>query len=368
MTTRPAHRRLSALAVGVLALAGAVAAAPLAASAATTSYTLDCETLVTSGLDFPVVPGDTVTLEVTGFDSYYDYVGGSTVPVDETGDTLVLASGSELQLYSDSGPCTGSFYAYVFDAAPETVPSGSLLFTEEITIPLGAPQITLTEDEDGEHFLGGDEDCGLSTEVHGIHVYGTLDVAVTTAGTYTFRGMVSSPEGDYVPINAFDPIGDPMLAVYSAFDPTNPDSGVIGCNDDLNDIGDENDAEYLADGTIIEGHQPWFSAALEPGDYTLVLMTWEDLSDENLADGFAPYSETDFVVGPKSTTFQLWGPTGGLDIGDDDPEVDPEVEPGTEAPKLAATGIDATPIAAAAALVLLAGLAALGASRRRRSA
>ncbi len=363
MTPRPAYRRLSALAVGVLALAGAVATAPLAASAATTSYTLDCETLVATGSDFPVVPGDTVTLEVTGFDSYYDYNGSSTAPVDETGDTLVLASGSEIELYSDSGPCTGSFYAYVFDAAPETVPSGSLLFTKDITIPLGAPQITLTEDVDGEHFLGGEEDCGLSTEVHGIHVYGTLDVTVTTAGTYTFRGMLSSPAGDYVPINAFDPIADPMLAVYSAFDPADPDAGVIGCNDDLNDIGDENDAEYLADGTIIEGHQPWFSAVLAPGNYTLVLMTWEDLSDENLADGFAPYSETDFVVGPKTTTFQLWGPTGGLDIDDD-----PGVDPGTEAPKLAATGIDATPIAAVGALVLLAGLAALGAARRRRSA
>lgn len=355
MTARSATRRLSALAVGVLALAGAVAAAPLAASAATTSYTLDCETLVNDYSYFPVVPGDTVTLEVTGFDSYYDYVGGSTVAVDETGDTLVLGAGSEINLYSDSGPCTASFYAWVFEAAPETVPSGSHLFTEDITIPLGAPQMTLTEDEDDEHFLGGDEDCGLSTYVHGIHVYGTLEVTVTTAGTYTFRGMRSTPAGDYVPINAFDPIGDPMLAVYSSFDPANPDAGVVGCNDDLNDIGDENDAEYLSDGTIIEGHQPWFSAALAPGNYTLVLMTWEDLSDEDLADGFAPYSELNFAIGAKTTTFELWGPEGGLALGH-------------AAPALAATGVDATPIAAAGALVLLAGFAAIGAARRRRSA
>ncbi|MGX5682721.1 hypothetical protein [Schumannella luteola] len=355
MTARSAARRLSALAVGVLALAGAVAAAPLAASAATTSYTLDCETLITTGAGFPVVPGDTVTLEVTGFDSYYDYNSSTSQAVDETGDTLVFASGTDIELYSDSGPCTASFYAYVYDAAPETVPSGSHLFTEDITIPLGAPQVTLTEDVDDEHFLGGDEDCGLSTYVHGIHVYGTLDVTVTTAGTYTFRGMRSTPAGDYVPINAFDPIGDPMLAVYSSFDPANPDAGVVGCNDDLNDIGDENDAEYLSDGTIIEGHQPWFSAALAPGDYTLVLMTWEDLSDENLADGFAPYSELNFAVGAKTTTFELWGPEGGLALGH-------------EVPKLAATGLDATPLVVAGAVALFLGAAALGSARRRRSA
>lgn len=348
MLNRPA----AALAAGVLALAGTVAAAPVAASAATTSYTVDCETLVIDEVEFPVVPGDTVTLELTGFDSYYDFVNDSTESVDESGDTLVLSSGADIVLYSDSGPCVDDFYASVFDAAPETVPGGSLLFTADITIPLGAPEITVTEDVDGEHLLGGKEDCDLSTEVHGIHVFGTLDITVTNAGTYTFRGMRSTPAGDYVPINAFDPMGDPMLAVYSSFDPANPDANVVGCNDDLNDVGAENDAEYLTDGTIIDGHQPWFSAPLAPGSYTLVLMTWEDLSSEDFAEGYAPYSEEEFVVGPKSTTFQLWGPTGGLTLGHD-------------APALAATGMDATPVAVVGVLALLAGLGALTVVRRR---
>ncbi len=359
MTHLSARRRVSTLAVGALALAGAVAAAPLAASAATSTYSLDCETQVTDWSEFPVVPGDTVTLEVTGYDSYYDYAGGSTIPLDESGDTLVLESGDQIELGS-SGACTNTFYAYVFDAAPETVPSGTLLMTEDITIPPDADEITVTEDADGEHLLGGLDDCDLSTEVHGIHVFGTLDVTVTTAGTYTFRGMRSTPAADYVPINAFDPIGDPMLAVYSAFDPTDPDAGVVGCNDDLNDVGDENDAEYLSDGTIIDGHQPWFSAELAPGAYTLVLMTWEDLSAENLAAGYAPYSELSFAVGPKTTTFELWGPEGGLTTGSETPE--------PEGPALAATGVDVTPIAAGGALALLAGLLVVGAARRRRSA
>lgn len=328
-------------------------ALPAAASAATTEYDLDCVDMTVTGASFPVAPGNTVTLNLTGFDTVYDYGSSTWSPINQAGETVELSAGDEVE-FSDDGNevCSQIFYAWVYEAAPETVPSGAHLFTQDISIPLGAPQMTLTEDEDDEHFLGGNEDCGLSTYVHGIHVYGTLDITVTTAGTYTFRGMYSTPAGDYVPINPFDPIGDPMLAVYSSFDPSNPDAGVVGCNDDLNDIGDENDAEYLADGTIIEGHQPWFSAPLSPGNYTLVLMTWEDLSDENLADGFAPYSEEDFVVGPKTTTFELWGPEGGLALGH----------------QLAATGLDVTPIAATGALVLLGGLGVLLVARRRRTA
>jgi LPXTG-motif cell wall-anchored protein len=352
LSARP-QRRIAAVALASAALVGLGLSVPTAASAATTEYDIDCVDMTATYANFPVVPGNTVTLNLTGFDSVYDFVSGNTTPVNPAGETFELAAGDEVIFYDDgSDTCSQEFYAWVFEAAPETVPSGSHLFTQEITIPLGAPQVTLTEDEDGEHFLGGDEDCGLSTEMHGIHVYGTLDVTVTTAGVFTFRGMYSNPLGDYVPINVFDPIGDPFLAVYSSFDPANPDAGVVGCNDDANDVNDENDAEFLSDGTIIDGHQPWFTAALAPGNYTLVLMTWEDLSDEDLANGFAPYNEEDFVVGPKSTTFELWGPEGSLQLGH----------------QLAATGVDVTPIAATGALVLLGGLGVVLVARRRRAA
>lgn len=353
MPARSIRRTTAALAATALAFVGVALAAPLAASAATTEYTVDCLDLTDASVDFPVAPGNTITLNLTGFDSVYDYDSGNTSPVNPAGETVVLAAGDELVFYDEGADvCADDFYAWVFEAGPETVPSGSHLFTQTITIPLGAGEITVTEDEDDEHFLGGIEDCDLSTEVHGIHVYGTLDVTVTTAGTYTFRGMFSTPLGDYVPINAFDPIADPFLAVYSSFDPASPDAGVVGCNDDLNDVGAENDAEYLADGTIIDGHQPWFTAPLSPGTYTLVLMTWEDLSADDLADGYSPYEEENFVSGPKSTTFELWGPVGGLQLGH----------------QLAATGTDVTPIAATGALVLLGGLGVFLVARRRRAA
>lgn len=355
MPARSTRRSTAALAVTALAFAGVALSAPLAASAATTEFDIDCVDMTVTFGEFPVVPGDTITLNLTGFDAVYDYDSDTSSPVNPAGETIVLAAGEEVVFYDDGADtCSQEFYAWVFEAGSETVPSGSHLFTQTITIPLGAGEITVTETADDEHTLGGRAECDLSTEVHGIHVYGTLDITVTTAGTYTFRGMFSTPAGGYVPINAFDPIEDPFLAVYSVFDPASPDAGVVGCNDDANDVNDENDAEYLADGTIIDGHQPWFSAALAPGTYTLVLMTWEDLSAENLADGYAPYSDEDFVSGPKSTTFELWGPEGGLALGH----------------QLAATGtdLDITPLAAGGAAIVLLGIGALVVARRRRAA
>ncbi len=355
MPARFTRRTIAAFSATLLGLAGVAIAAPVAATAATTNYTVDCETSITTYAEFPVAPGNTVTLELTGFDAIYDYNTSLYDTVNPAGDTYEFGAGDEVYFFDDGQDvCAREFYVWVYEAAPETVPSGSHLFTQTITIPLGAGEITVTETEDDEHTLGGIPSCDLSTEVHGIHVYGTLDITVTTAGTYTFRGMYSTPLGGYVPINAFDPIEDPFLAVYSTFNPASPDSGVVGCNDDANDVNDENDAEYLSDGTIIDGHQPWFSANLAPGTYTLVLMTWEDLSAENLADGYAPYNEEDFVSGPKSTTFELWGPEGGLALGH----------------QLAATGtqIDITPLAAGGAAILLLGVGALVVARRRRTA
>ena len=225
-----------------------------------------------------------------------------------------MGAGDDFDFRDPTMVCVDHFEAYVAEAEPETVPSGSKLFTQAISMASPAGQIDLTENDggSGEHLLALNPDCGLSTNVSGAHVYGTLDITVLTAGTYTFKALFSNPPGDYVGLNLFDSIGDPFLAVYSNFDPANPDSGVVGCNDDLNDVGTGPDAVYRADNSIIEGHVPYFSAPFAPGHYTLVLMTWADLSSEDFDNGYAPYEERDFEVGTKSTTFELWGPTGGL--------------------------------------------------------
>jgi len=292
--------------------------APIAASAATTSYDLDCENLPAGGHKFFVQPGDTVTLNLTNFDGIVEFNGAvEPAPIADTpASTIVADAGDDFVLYDST--CSQQFYATVLEAAPETVPSGSLLFTQDISISSPAPQITVAENDggSGEHQLAGIAECGLSTDVGGAHVYGTLDFTITTAGTYTFKALSTSPAGSYAGLNPFDPIEDPFLAVYSEFDPVNPDSGVIGCNDDLNDVAPGlHDAEYRGDGTIIEGHVPYFSASFAPGQYTLVLMTWEDLGSSDFDNGFAPFGELDFAVGTKTTTFELWGPDGGIALG-----------------------------------------------------
>lgn len=344
--------------------AGMALFAPTAANAATTTLTLDCDTVPYSSQDMYVAPGDTYTFNLTGFDTVYDYNTASDIDtLDPTGDVYVVGAGESLEFYDNSGTCGNYFDVDVEEAAAETVPSGALLFTQDISIPVGASQITVDETAGGEHFLGGLPECGLSTDIHGQHVYGTLNVTVLTTGTFTFRGLISSPAGYYSPLQPYDPIGDPFLAVYQNFDPTQPDTGVVGCNDDLNDVGASNDAELLSDGSILEGHQPYFSTTLTPGNYTLVLATWEDLSTDNLAAGYGPWEDDNFTIGTKSTRFQLWGPLGSLSLS-------PAVST-PPAAALAATGTDTEP-AVLGGTLLLGGLvisvAGLLMRRRHRTA
>jgi LPXTG-motif cell wall-anchored protein len=332
--------------------------APVAANAATTTYALDCFSVPYNNQSFYVLPGDTVTLEVTGFTELYDNNLGSTIrALDPTGDTVELSAGDYFDFWDPTNACTDYFDASVDDAVAETAPSGSRLFTQDITIPADTTNEIVVTDNDpdptnSEHLLNGIDTCRLATQFDGRHVYGTLDVTILTAGTYTFRSLSTNPAGYYVGLNPFDPIGDPFLAVYSSFDPANPDSNVVGCNDDLNDVGGQNDAEYTSEGTIIEGHVPRFEAALTPGHYTLVLFTWEDMGVVDFAAGNSQWAGDSFTPGAKSSTFELWGPVGGLALGN---------------VALAATGVETTyGLVGVGAGVL--GFVLLVVSRRRRTA
>lgn len=174
-------------------------------------------------------------------------------------------------------------------------------------------------------------------------VYSTLEITIVKSGVYTFR-VVDSTLGP----DADNPFGDPYLALYTTFDLNNLDSGVVGCNDDggLDQDADDNDIEG---GVYFPGYEtkeynslyPIFSSQLEPGKYTLVLMTYSAVTAaqwqaENL--------------GPQSVIFEYWGPECG-------------VEGGTCA--LAQTGVDTSGYLAAAAALLLAGAGALVVARRR---
>jgi len=161
------------------------------------------------------------------------------------------------------------------------------------------------------HNLGGDATCQLES---GEHVYATHTVSVSASGEYTFRVVNTDPLTDDVVAWGDDnlPIGDPYVAVYSTFDPNNPDSNIVGCNDD----GDVNGSgtEYLVGTSATIGHTylvedefPQFVKTLDAGTYTLVLTTYREYSTAAWNGASLP---------AQSATFELWGPDGAFALAD----------------------------------------------------
>ena len=341
-TRRAAFTALAAISFAVLAT-------PLAASAATNTYNIDCDELEDTYTAFYSAPSDTVTLNLTNCATWTEFDDSlSAIANGATGATETYSLGDHFNLKSSTG--ANGFEFDVFPVNPESVPAGELLLEDRITIPAAPLELSVGEaNGDGDHALAGDDQCLLQADPSDKHVYATMDITILEDGTYTFRGISTDPEGSYMPLGAYHPLEDSFLAVYSAFDPTTPDTGVVGCNDDLNDQFDYADNEFveqLSGGAWMEGHQPYFITDLAAGHYTLVLMTWESMSS---ATWIADWGT------PATATFEMWGPTGGLVKGHVDVE------------QLADTGVerDLAPFAAAAFLISVGGFIAF--SRKRRT-
>jgi hypothetical protein len=109
-------------------------------------------------------------------------------------------------------------------------------------------------------------------------------------------------------------VNDPFLALYSGgFDKSDPDSGVVGCNDDSgNDPGDTfgpADDGYVY--PVPDVFWSEFSADLTPGTYTVMLTTYSKYSND--VDWYDGSVNGDSGSGSISTaTFEYWGPSGGL--------------------------------------------------------
>lgn len=87
-----------------------------------------------------------------------------------------------------------------------------------------------------------------------------------------------------------------------------------------------------------------------------MLLTYEDLSASDMAAGYSPYWVENFAPGPMSTTFELWGPAGGLALA---------AAPTTAAaPTLPPTGYDAD-LGVSGVVLLFAGVILVALSRRR---
>jgi hypothetical protein len=122
------------------------------------------------------------------------------------------------------------------------------------------------------------------------------------------------------------PSTDPFLAVYEDFDPSNPEDGIVGCNDDSDDNSDSPAIDALWDapvpdsietgtGFIADNQWPWLQTVLEPGNYTMVMMPYHTASTEDFDAGrFGATSGSIHTWDPTeiSTTYEMWGPEGGI--------------------------------------------------------
>ena len=308
--------KIRGIAMAAVISVAALLASPVAANAANTTYDFDCDSPShASHLIWYAAPGDTVTLNLTNCNAFVtDPFGPNpvTTPVTTTWVGNPGDQGMLLGTTSQTMVAIGSINA-------EHTPAGTLLVAKDITIGAHPKELKVgpssnPSDPTDDHLLAGKDECGVAISDSNKHIYSTLPIKITKTGTYTFRGTHASVLGSYYPGGTYHPLEDSFLAVYKNFDPKKPDVNVVGCNDDLNDqFTYDNDifVEDLGNGATMEGHQPYFTAHMTPGYYTLVLMTWESISAAHWAAGVNGDADA-FTAGPAATHFELWGPTGGL--------------------------------------------------------
>ena len=277
----------------------------------TTALSVDCDSPPAEEIYWVVSTGS-ASISITNCPTYEVIDGDYNVIENDSGNpgSTVVPAAHELVVYDIFGdPIWSAWFNPVY---PETRPSGQLLLARTLGLPADAPEFfagppNRPDIDDDEHFLGGIEDCDLESDPgKGMHVYATFAVRVLVAGQYTFRGIGTDPLSEYLSsLNPENDISDPFLALYTDFDPTSPDDNVVGCNDDLNnfydDYGDEM-GEQLAGGVVMEGHQPYFTAFLQPGIHTLVLTLYGEVEGPNWWTNQAP----------ASVDFEMWGPVDGL--------------------------------------------------------
>lgn len=298
-------------------------------AAADVEITVDCITDAGTSFDDILDAGSNLIINHTNCDFVSIYDGTDWLAPVVPDNPLVLSSIEGADLFADGYDLIGIYPDVVY---PETTPRGVLGLTADLTIEADPLVIDLSEEtEDGDHWLGGSDICAVSV---GDHVYATREIVISKPGRYTFRNITTDPIGGYES-DTDHPIEDPFMALYSSFDPANPDVGVVGCNDDLNDrFGYDNIdmfGERLADGSIMEGHRPYFYVNnLPAGTYTLFYTTYDDITYDEWVSG----DGGDFEPGPATGTFEMWGPDASIcDSSDTDC-----VEEQANANELPATG------------------------------
>ena len=243
----------------------------------------------------------------------------------------------------------GATPAFAANYAVPDPSSGVLIDTTGLYISETPDVFYVGSGRDGDHALGGNRGCEINAKSD--HVFGTQSILVSVEGEYTFRVVeTSTNQTNFYPEvwNSFEyfgagrdlhPIEDSFIAIYEGgFDKDNPDSRVIGCNDDsdeiwavlnANDGGTDPDwVDYAGDtgtwvygtdnvtinGDPVSGQMPQFTAHLEPGEYTILLTTWNEMPLDWWTNSTAPDSDWDWAGGDASVTTEIWGPAEGVTL------------------------------------------------------
>jgi len=284
---------LSALAVSVIVPSSALALNP-------NTVAVNCNDPLSGGVLF-VLPGDVTftTSNCTDIEVNGNLIGATSTVVPSS--VLSTGSGYGVQMIQNGNNIV-SFNIYLADPDITSLSPLELARTEVVSIPATNPDYFIP----ASGSLGGNNDCGLEISGTAQHPYKAISLTITQAGNFTFRISGTSPNTD-LNSNTLElssaaiqpPIGDPFLAVYSDFNPADPDSGIVGCNDD----GD-NDPGYMTDGTVYSGVWSQFDATLNPGTYTIVLATYGTYDAATWATSSAGLAQT--------ASIQLWGPPGAI--------------------------------------------------------
>lgn len=320
------------------------------------NFTVDCVLGETGEDDHVIADGEVVTVTLENCAGYYirDHDNTTNVTMTTVGElddnldeipaglvTLTIEGHANLDINLTTDPEEDTeifdIDIDVYVAAPINNPESTLLATEEMTLSLGAPETSIREeaigtdgdDGSGDIYIGGLEMCEVNP---GPHVYETLDITVTESGLYDFRAITVDPIDEDLNWGVPKyPSSDPFLALYTEFDPADPESNVVGCNDDGDETGyaDIDDAWVINDeesyqglvtegGNILDRQFPWFRADLEAGEYTIVYMPFNAMgtADFNLGQ-YHESADNNDTWDPiaQSVTYEMWGPEGGLAIG-----------------------------------------------------
>ena len=325
---------LSLTGAGVAVAAPAAGVTGTLAADLSSTINVDCDAVTSDGADVYMAAGTTATVNITGTcnganglylktsDTSKPESGGITVAGTHTAATaggssitapatMTVDPNTYIKIFKSGGVDFVQFAFATVGDAPN--PTGSL--GESTTLGLSSTAsttnvLTVPGTIGSIHNLGGDATCQIQS---GEHVYAPYTVSVSASGEYTFRVVTTDPlTDDVVAWGGQFPIGDPYVAVYSTFDPNNPDSNIVGCNDDGDDNGSGTEYPGGTSATIghtylVEDEFPQFVKTLDAGTYTLVLTTYGEYST-------AAWNGASFPA--QSATFELWGPEGAFALPD----------------------------------------------------